>query len=372
MKNHYDYVIVGCGLFGATFANIALKHNKTVLIVDKRNEIGGNVATSLIEGINVHKYGAHIFHTSYQRVWDYVNQFANFNNYINTVIARYKDEQYHLPFNMNTFHELWGVSSEEEAKRIIDEQSAKYRTHEPRNLEEKALSLVGEDIYYKLIKGYSEKQWGRKASELPAFIISRIPLRFEYNNNYFNDVYQGIPIGGYTNMVKNMIKGADLLLGTTFKEFISDHMGVADKIIYTGPIDEYFSYCLGKLEYRTLRFEHELLNQKDYQGNAVVNYTEYEIPYTRIIEHKYFDYHDQEKTYITREYPKEYESGDEPYYPINNERNELLVNKYKELAKMENNIYFKGRLGEYKYYDMDDVILSALEFADTLFGDKAR
>ncbi|MCR4879948.1 MAG: UDP-galactopyranose mutase [Bacilli bacterium] len=363
MKDHYDYLVVGCGLFGATFAEQAKKHGKSVLIIDKRNHIGGNVYTKEIEGIHVHTYGAHIFHTSYDNVWEYVNTFATFNNFINNVIAEYKGERYHLPFNMNTFFELWGVNKEEEARAIIARQIKEANIKEVTNLEEQAISLVGTDVYHKLIKGYTEKQWGRDCKDLPSFIIKRLPLRFTYDNNYFNDKYQGIPIGGYTKMVSNMIKGVDLLLNTKYEDFKAKNPQIADKIIFTGPIDEYFKFSLGKLEYRTVTFKNELLNQKDYQGNAVINYTEREVPYTRIIEHKYFDFHDQDKTYISKEYPSEYKEGMEPYYPVNNERNTSLYNAYLELAKKEANVFFKGRLGEYKYYDMDDVILSALEFA---------
>lgn len=363
---HYDYLVVGCGLFGATFANQALKKGKSVLIIDKRNHIAGNVYTNEVEKIHVHFYGAHIFHTSYERVWAYINQFAKFNNFVNNVIAVYKGERYHLPFNMNTFHELWGVNTEEEAKAVIAKQIKEANIKEITNLEEQAISLVGTDVYQKLIKGYTEKQWGRDCKDLPSFIIKRLPLRFTYDNNYFNDKYQGIPIGGYTILVGKMIKGADVLLNTNFKDFIRDNPNIADKIIFTGPIDEYFDFKLGKLEYRTVEFETELLDKPDYQGNAVINYTEREVPYTRIIEHKYFDKHDDQlKTIISKEYPSEYSDGKEPYYPVNNEKNAKLLEAYQELAKKEKNVFFKGRLGEYKYYDMDDVILSALEFSDS-------
>lgn len=364
MKQKYDYLLVGCGLFSAVFAEQAMKKGKTVLIIDKRSTIAGNVYTREIEGINVHVYGAHIFHTSFDDVWEYVNKFAKFNNFENNVIATYKGERYHLPFNMNTFHELWGVNTAEEAQAIINKQINDANIKEITNLEEQAISLVGTDVYQKLIKGYTEKQWGRDCKELPSFIIKRLPLRFEYNNNYFNDKYQGIPIGGYTKMVEKMIKGADVELNVEFKDFIKKCPDIGNKIIYTGAIDEYFDYCFGKLEYRTVSFVNELLDQPDYQGNAVINYTEREVPYTRIIEHKYFEFGKQPKTYISREYPKEYEDGDEPYYPVNNERNSELYQKYSELAKKEKKLYFKGRLGEYKYYDMDDVIKSALEFSN--------
>jgi len=366
MKKHYDYLVVGCGLFGATFAERMTKLGKSVLIVDKREHIAGNIYTEEIENIHVHRYGAHIFHTSYDDVWEYINQFATFNNFINEVIAVYKNERYHLPFNMNTFHELWGVNSESEAREIIDKQIKEANIKEIKNLEDQAISLVGSDVYYKLIKGYTEKQWGRDCKELPSFIIKRLPLRFTFNNNYFNDKYQGIPIGGYTKLVSNMLNGVDVLLSTSYKEFISKNKNIATNIIYTGQIDEYFDFCLGKLEYRTVRFENELLNQKSYQGNAVINYTERDIPYTRIIEHKYFDFHNQEKTYISKEYPIDFKDGMEPYYPINNERNNNLYNQYLELSKKETNVFFKGRLGEYKYYDMDDVIKSALDFVKEL------
>ena len=363
MKTHYDFLLVGCGLFGATFAQQAIEKGKSVLIIDKRSHIGGNVYTEEIENIHVHRYGAHIFHTSYNNVWEYVNRFAKFNNYTHNVIAVYKDKRYHLPFNMNTFHELWGINTPEEAKAKIEEQIKEANIGEVTNLEEQAISLVGTDIYEKLIKGYTEKQWGRSCKELPSFIIKRLPLRFTYDNNYFNDKYQGIPIGGYTKMVEKMIKGADVLLNTKYQDFVKDHKDIADKIIYTGPIDEYFDYKLGKLEYRTVRFENELLDKPDYQGNAVINYTERDIPYTRIIEHKCFGLSDkQTKTYISREYPSEYKEGMNPCYPVNDDKNSKLYGQYLELAKKEKNIYFKGRLGEYKYYDMDDIVLSALDF----------
>lgn len=364
MQKHYDYLIVGCGLFGATFAERAIKKGKTVLIIDKRSHIAGNVYTEEVANIHVHKYGAHIFHTSYEDVWEYVNRFAKFNNFINNVIATYKGERYHLPFNMNTFHELWGVDTAEEAQAIINKQIKEANIKEITNLEEQAISLVGTDVYQKLIKGYTEKQWGRDCKELPSFIIKRLPLRFEYNNNYFNDKYQGIPIGGYTKMVEKMIAGAEVVLNEKFENFIKNHQQIADKIIFTGSIDEYYNFKLGKLEYRTVVLKTELLDQPDYQGNAVINYTEKEVPYTRIIEHKYFDKNDnQKKTIISKEYPSEFKDGDEPYYPVNNNKNTELYQKYLDLSKKEKNVFFKGRLGEYKYYDMDDVILSALEFA---------
>lgn len=369
MKKHYDYLIVGCGLFGATFAERATKKGKQVLVIDKRNHVGGNVYTEEIENIHVHVYGAHIFHTSYENVWEYVNRFATFKSFVNNVIAEYQGERYHLPFNMNTFHELWGVDTAEEAKVIIDKQIKEAGIKKPTNLEEQAISLVGTEVYTKLIKGYTEKQWGRSCKELPSSIIKRLPVRYTYDNNYFNDKYQGIPVGGYTKMIERMIEGVDVLLNTNYKDFIKEYPTIADKIIYTGPIDEYFNYSLGKLEYRTISFENELLDIPDYQGNAVINYTESDIPYTRIIEHKHFDLNDrQTKTYISKEYSSEYKEGTgmEPCYPVNNEKSSSLYAKYLELAKKETNVFFKGRLGEYKYYDMDDVILSSLLFAENI------
>ena len=367
MKEHYDFLVVGCGLFGATFAENVKKYNKSVLIIDKRNHIGGNIYTEKIENIHVHRYGAHIFHTSCDKVWEYVNRFAKFNNFVNNVIADYKGERYHLPFNMNTFRELWGINSVEEAKTKIEQQIREAKVKKITNLEEQAISMVGTDIYNKLIKGYTEKQWGRPCTELPSFIIKRLPLRFTYDNNYFDDKYQGIPIGGYTRMIEKMIEDVDILLDTNYRDFIRQYPNIADKTIYTGPIDEYFNYSLGKLEYRTLFFENELLDQNNYQGNAVINYTERNIPYTRVIEHKYFDLSDkQNTTYITREYPAEFKEGMEPYYPINDKKNISLYAKYQKLAKKEKDVYFKGRLGEYRYYDMDDVILSALLFANSI------
>ena len=300
MQKHYDYLLVGCGLFSAAFASLALKKGKKVLIIDKRNTVGGNIYTKEVEGIHVHVYGAHIFHTSYDDVWEYVNKYTKFSNYTHNVIADYKGERYHLPFNMNTFHELWGVNTKEEAEAIINKQKKEANIKEITNLEEQAISLVGLDIYNKLIKGYTEKQWGRSCKALPSFIIKRIPLRFTYDNNYFNDKYQGIPIGGYTRMIKRMIEGADVLLDTSYKDFVKKYPSIADKVIYTGSIDEYYDYCYGKLEYRTVKFVNELLDQRDYQGHAVVNYTDRETPYTRIIEHKYFDHQNQDKTYISK------------------------------------------------------------------------
>lgn len=371
----YDYLIVGAGLYGAVFANKAIEAGKTCLVIDKRANIAGNIYTEKQHGINVHKYGAHIFHTDNKEVWDYVNSFAEFNRYTNSPVARYKDQLYNLPFNMNTFHELWGVVTPEEAKAEIARQTAEAAKSisEPKNLEEQALLLGGKDIYEKLIKGYTEKQWGRRATELPAFIIKRLPFRFIYDNNYFNDKYQGIPVGGYTDMIKNMLCGADVLTNTDFYEHKEELMKKASKVIFTGLIDEYFGYSLGELEYRSLRFETETMDTDSFQGNAVVNYTEYEIPYTRIIEHKFFEEFgsapknsEEGKTIVTREYPAEWKRGDEPYYPVNNEKNNALYEKYRELAEKEENVFFGGRLGKYRYYDMDDVIADALNDAKAL------
>lgn len=357
----YDYLIVGAGLFGAVFAYEATKKGKKCLVIDKRDHIAGNIYTKETENINVHQYGAHIFHTSDRKIWDYVNYFADFNNYINSPVAVYKDELYNLPFNMNTFSKMWNIKTPSEAKAIIEKQIEELNITEPQNLEEQALSLVGTDVYEKLIKGYTEKQWGRDCKELPAFIIKRLPLRFTYDNNYFNDRYQGIPIGGYTKIVEKMLEGSDVLLDTDYFEFIKDNEGIADKVLFTGMIDEYYDFCYGHLEYRTVRFETEVLDCDNYQGNAVVNYTDREVPYTRIIEHKHFEFGKQEKTIISREYSTEWEPGMEPYYPVNNERNNELFEKYKALADKEENVIFGGRLGNYKYYDMDKVIIAALE-----------
>lgn len=364
----YDYLIVGAGLFGAVFANEMTKAGRKCLIIDKRDHIAGNVYTKVVNDIQVHWYGAHIFHTSNRAVWDYVNQFAEFNNFVNSPVAVYKDELYNLPFNMNTFSKLWGIKKPDEAKRIIESQIADLNITEPANLEEQALSLVGADVYEKLIKGYTEKQWGRDCRELPSFIIKRLPLRFTYDNNYFNDRFQGIPVGGYTEIVRKMIGDTPVILNTSYKEFIKDNAARGDeaddfdRIIYTGMIDEFYDYRLGELEYRTVRFEHELLEGTDnYQGNAVVNYTEREVPYTRIIEHKHFDFGKQPDTVVSREYPAAWAKGDEPYYPVNNDRNDELFLRYKELADAEDNVIFGGRLGQYKYYDMDKVIEAALQ-----------
>lgn len=359
----YDYLIVGAGLFGAVFAHEAYKKGRTCLVIDKRNNIGGNIYTESTEGINVHKYGAHIFHTSDKRIWDYVNRFAEFNNYINSPVAVYKDELYNLPFNMNTFSRMWNIRTPEQAREIIASQIADLGITEPHNLEEQALSLVGRDVYEKLIKGYTEKQWGRDCRELPAFIIRRLPLRFVYDNNYFNDRYQGIPIGGYTAIIEKMLEGIEVRTGTDYFDFTRDNKDIARKTIFTGMIDEYYGYCYGPLQYRSVRFETEVLDCENYQGNAVVNYTDREVPYTRIIEHKHFEFGKQPKTVISREYSSEWKQGMEPYYPVNNEENNALYEKYRELADKESNVIFGGRLGQYKYYDMDKVIAAALECA---------
>ena len=357
----YNYLIIGSGLFGSIFAYEANKRGKKCLVIDKRSNIGGNIYTKIIENINVHEYGAHIFHTSNKQVWDYINNFTEFNRYTNSPVAIYKDELYNMPFNMNTFNKLWGVKTPSEAKAKIEEQVKECNISEPKNLEEQAISLVGKDIYEKLVKGYTEKQWGTRATELPSFIIKRLPVRFTYDNNYFNDKYQGIPIGGYTKIIEKMLEGIEVRLETDFFEHREELESLADKIVFTGMIDEFYDHKFGILEYRSLRFEHEILNEENHQGNAVVNYTEYEVPYTRIIEHKHFEYGNQPQTVITREYPAKWETGDEPYYPINNEKNNNIYNKYKELANKETNIIFGGRLAEYKYYDMHNVIEQALK-----------
>lgn len=362
----YDYLIVGSGLFGSIFAYEANKRGKKVLVIDKRSNIAGNIYTENKDGINVHKYGAHIFHTSNKEVWDYINQFAEFNRYTNSPVARYKNELYNMPFNMNTFNKLWGVVTPEEAQAKIEQEKKEAGITEPKNLEEQAISLVGKTIYEKLVKGYTEKQWGRKCTELPAFIIRRLPFRFIYDNNYFNDRYQGIPIGGYTAIVEKMLEGAEVRTGVDFFEFRKENPDIAEKIIFTGMIDEYFGYRLGALEYRSVRFETEVLDCENYQGNAVVNYTEREVPYTRIIEHKHFEFGRQEKTVISREYSSEWSVGMEPYYPVNDEKNTALYQAYRELAEKEENVIFGGRLGDYKYYDMDKVVAAALERLEEL------
>lgn len=360
LMKKYDYLIVGAGLYGAVMAYELGKKGKDCLVIDRRDHIAGNIYCEDMEGIHVHKYGAHIFHTSDKRVWEYINQFAEFNNYINSPVAVYKDELYNLPFNMNTFSKMWGVRTPREAKEIIEKQRKETGITEPKNLEEQALFLGGRDIYEKLIKEYTEKQWGRKCTELPAFIIKRLPFRFVYDNNYFNDRYQGIPIGGYTPIVEKMLAKAEVRTGVDFFEFRRENPDIADKIIFTGQIDEYFDYQLGALEYRSVRFETEVLDCENYQGNAVVNYTDHTVPYTRIIEHKHFEFGKQEKTVISREYSSEWNVGMEPYYPVNDDRNNELFQKYKKLAEQEENVIFGGRLGDYKYYDMDKVIAAAL------------
>ena len=361
--NKYDYLVVGAGLYGADFAHEAYQAGKRCLVIDKRDHIGGNVYTEKTSNINVHKYGAHIFHTNKKPIWDYVNRFSQFNNYVNTPVAVYKDELYNLPFNMNTFSRLWGVKTPREAKDKIAEQIKQLNIGEPKNLEEQALSLVGTDVYEKLIKGYTEKQWGRDCKELPSFIIKRLPLRFTYDNNYFNDRYQGIPEDGYTNIVLKLLEGIDVKLDTDYEAYVKEHPDTFEKVIYTGPIDEYFGYSLGHLEYRTVRFETEELDVENFQGNAVVNYTEREVPYTRIIEHKHFEFGQQPTTIISREYSEEWKPGMEPYYPVNDEKNGALLAKYRELADKEENVIFGGRLGNYKYYNMDQVIEEALLLA---------
>ena len=360
----YDYLVVGAGLYGAVFAYEAKKKGKTCLVIDKRDHIAGNIYCENVSGINVHKYGAHIFHTSDKKIWEYVNQFAEFNNYINSPVARYKNELYNLPFNMNTFSKMWNIATPQEAKDIIASQIADLNITEPKNLEEQALSLVGKDVYEKLIKGYTEKQWGRDCKDLPSFIIKRLPLRFIYDNNYFNDRYQGIPIGGYTKIVEKMLDGIEVRLNTNYLDNREEFDAMADKIVYTGMIDQFYEYKLGVLEYRSVRFETEELPMENYQGNAVVNYTEREVPYTRIIEHKHFEFGKQPTTIISREYSSEWKKGDEPYYPVNNDKNNALYQQYKELADKEHKVIFGGRLGGYKYYDMDKVIAAALEMCE--------
>jgi len=359
----YDYLIVGAGLYGAVFACEARKAGRKCLVIDKRDHIAGNIYTYECEGINVHQYGAHIFHTNNKQVWEYVNQFAEFNRYTNSPVANYKGEIYNLPFNMNTFNRMWGVITPDEAKAKIEQQRAEAGITEPKNLEEQAISLVGTDIYEKLVKGYTGKQWGRPCTELPAFIINRLPVRFTYDNNYFNALYQGIPIGGYTQMVANMLGDVEVRLETDYFNNKAEFDSMADKVVYTGPVDAYFDYRLGALQYRSVRFETEVLDTDNFQGNAVVNYTDSETPYTRIIEHKHFEFGTQEKTVISREYSAEWQPGDEPYYPVNDDKNSALYAQYKELADKEEKVIFGGRLGEYRYYDMDKVIEAALETA---------
>ncbi|MBD5462803.1 MAG: UDP-galactopyranose mutase [Lachnospiraceae bacterium] len=371
MNRHFDYLVVGAGLFGSVFSHEMKKNGKSCIVIDKRNHIAGNIYTSLKRGIHIHEYGAHIFHTSNREIWDYMNELAKFNHFVNSPMAVYKDEIYNLPFNMNTFSRLWGIKTPEEAKAIIRKQIEQLSIDEPQNLEEQALSLAGCDVYEKLIKGYTEKQWGRECRELPAFIIKRVPLRFTYDNNYFTDRYQGIPVGGYTAIIEKLLDGTEVRLNTDYRDFDRCQKEASargesfisyDKVLYTGMIDEYFDFCLGNLEYRSLRFEKEdMPDVENYQGNAVINYTEREIPYTRIIEHKHFEFGKGEGTVITREYPAEWTPGDEPYYPVNDERNNGLFAEYQKMAQKEENVLFGGRLGQYRYYDMDKVIEAALE-----------
>ena len=370
MSKKYDYLVVGAGLYGAVFAHEAKKAGKSVLVIDKRPNIAGNVFTEDVEGIHVHKYGAHIFHTNNKKVWNYITQFAEFNRFTNSPVANYHGELYSLPFNMYTFNKMWGVVTPEEAAAKIEEQKKEAGITEPKNLEEQAISLVGRDIFEKLIKGYTEKQWGRDCKDLPAFIIKRLPVRLTFDNNYFNALYQGIPVGGYTQMVANMLDGVEIRLGEDYLEKKAEYDVLADKVIYTGPIDAYFGYSMGYLEYRSVRFENELLDIPNFQGNAAVNYTDRETPWTRIIEHKWFEFgkdadgNDLPKTVISREYSSEWKPGDEAYYPVNDEKNGALYAKYRELAQAEDHVVFGGRLGEYKYYDMDAVIASALDMCE--------
>ena len=367
----YDYLVVGAGLFGAVFAHEAKKNGKSVLVIDKRPNIAGNIYTEKVEGINFHKYGAHIFHTNDTGVWNYITQFATFNRFTNSPVANYKGELYSMPFNMYTFNKMWGVVTPEEAAEKIEEQKSEI-TGEPKNLEEQAISLVGREIYEKLVKGYTEKQWGRDCKELPAFIIKRLPVRLTFDNNYFNALYQGIPVGGYTKMVENMLDGIEVRLNVDFLKEREKYEALADRIIYTGAIDAYFDYALGNLEYRSVRFENEVLDIPNFQGNAAVNYTDRETPWTRIIEHKWFEFgkdeagNDLPKTVISKEYSSEWKPGDEPYYPVNDEKNNKLYQEYKKMSEKEEKVIFGGRLGEYKYYDMDVTIRSALNLAESL------
>ncbi|MBQ1202924.1 MAG: UDP-galactopyranose mutase [Loktanella sp.] len=358
----YDYLIVGAGLFGAVFAREAMNRGKTCLVVDKCDHVAGNIYTKEVEGIDVHVYGAHIFHTSNKQVWDYVQQYAEFNHYVNTPLANYKGELFNMPFNMHTFYQMWGVTTPAQAQAKIAEQRAVI-TDEPKNLEEQAISLVGTDIYQKLVKGYTEKQWGRSCTELPIFIIRRLPVRYIFDNNYFNDPYQGIPKEGYTAMVERLLEGADIRLNTDYLANREELDALADTVLYTGCIDEFYGYCYGELEYRSLRFENEVLDEPNYQGVAVVNYTDRETPFTRLIEHKHFNFGKQEKTVITREYPEDWQKGMRPYYPVNNEKNQALFQQYQALAEKETRVVFGGRLGHYKYYDMDKVVEAALDMA---------
>lgn len=364
---YYDYLVVGAGLFGAIFAKEAADRGKSVLVIDKRDHIAGNIYTKEVEGINVHEYGAHIFHTNNKLVWNYINRFAEFNRYTNSPVANYNGEIYSLPFNMYTFNKMWNVITPDEAREKIASQVEEAGITDPKNLEEQAISLVGTDIYEKLIKGYTEKQWGRDCKDLPSFIIKRLPVRYTYDNNYFNAIYQGIPIGGYTKMVENMLEGIKVVTNTDYFE-AKDELGEFGKVVFTGPIDAYFDYKLGALEYRSVRFETETIDTPNFQGNAVVNYTDRETPWTRIIEHKFFEFGEQPKTVISREYSSEWKLGDEPYYPVNDEKNAALYAQYKELADAEPNVIFGGRLGEYKYYDMDKVIEAALKCVEKEFN----
>ena len=360
----YDYLVVGAGLYGSIFAHEAKIKGKSVLVIDKRDHIGGNIYTENTEGINVHRYGAHIFHTNNQHAWDYITQFAEFNNFRNSPIANYNGEIYSLPFNMYTFNKMWGVITPEEAEKKITEQRAESGITVPQNLEEQAISLVGKEIYERLVKGYTEKQWGRPCNSLPSFIIKRLPVRFNYDNNYFNAKYQGIPVGGYTAIIEKLLEGIKVDLGTNFFDDREHYASLAKKVVFTGPIDEYFEYRFGPLEYRSVRFENEVIEKENYQGNAVVNYTSLDVPFTRIIEHKWFESTKSEKTIISREYSYEWTLGEEPYYPVNDEKNASLYNKYLELARKEEKVFFGGRLGEYKYYDMDATVIAALELCD--------
>ena len=362
----YDYLVVGAGLYGAVFACEAKRAGKKVLVIDKRGHIAGNVYTEAVEGIHVHVYGAHIFHTNNKRVWDYANQYAEFNRFTNSPVANYKGELYSLPFNMYTFNKMWGVVTPQEAAARIEEQRRAAGITEPKNLEEQAISLVGTDIYEKLVKGYTEKQWGRDCKDLPAFIIQRLPVRLTFDNNYFNALYQGIPMGGYTKLVEHMLDGIEVRLSTDYLANKAELDALAERVVYTGPIDAYFDYCLGHLEYRSVRFETEVLDMPNFQGNAAVNYTDRDTPWTRIIEHKFFEFGTQPKTVISREYSSEWKPGDEPYYPVNDEKNSALYQRYKALAEEEKHVIFGGRLGEYKYYDMDAVIAAALDMCDKM------
>ena len=367
MDKHYDYLIVGAGLFGAVFARQATDSGKTCLIVERRDHIGGNIYTEEVEGVTVHRYGAHIFHTSSREVWEYVNRFAEFNHFINTPLANYEGKLYNLPFNMHTFNQMWGVTTPDEAKAIIAAQRGEI-TGTPTNLEEQAISLVGRDIYEKLVRGYTEKQWGRSCTDLPPFIIKRLPVRYTFDNNYFNDPYQGIPKEGYTALVERLLEGVEVRLGVDYLACRHELNALADRVVYTGPIDAYYDYCYGALEYRSLRFEHDIPDTDNYQGVAVVNYNERQVPYTRIIEHKHFAFGKGDKTVITREYPADWTPGAEPYYPVNDEKNQALYERYRLLSEGEDKVLFGGRLGQYRYYDMDKVVAVALALTKEIFG----